>query len=98
MRSAPPPPLCTTSTTPGALQVGETESHHRQRGASVHDAQAEVAERAHDILRQIRRELLVYGYNGEIRSRHSYGHGADPPKSWTGSTDLDQTATRETRR
>ena len=33
-----------------------------------------------DILRQIRRELLVYGDNGEIRSRHPYGHGPDPPK------------------
>jgi hypothetical protein len=51
-----------------------------ERATSVHDSQAEAAERARDIARRQRSELLVHGRDGEIRSRDSFGHDPNPPK------------------
>ena len=51
-----------------------------KRATSVHDTQAETTERARDIARRQKSELLVYGRDGEIRSRDSFGHASCPPK------------------
>ena len=51
-----------------------------QRATSVHDTQAEATERAREIARREKSELLVHGRDGEIRSRDSFGHDPFPPK------------------
>jgi hypothetical protein len=56
------------------------ERRGQQACDSVHDTQAEATERARDIARRQRSELLVHSRDGEIRSRDSYGHAPYPPK------------------
>ena len=51
-----------------------------KRATSVHDTQAKATERARDIARRQKSELLVHGRDGEIRSRDSFGHDPYPPK------------------
>ena len=51
-----------------------------QRATSIHDTQAAATERARDIARRQKSELLVHGRDGEIRSRDSFGHDPYPPK------------------
>jgi Uncharacterized protein conserved in bacteria (DUF2188) len=50
------------------------------RMTSVHDTQAEAVDRAREIARRQKSELLVHGRDGEIRSRDSYGNDPFPPK------------------
>jgi len=49
-----------------------------QRATSVHKTQAEAIERAREIARRGKGELLVYGRDGQIRSRDSFGHDPLP--------------------
>lgn len=51
-----------------------------QRATSVHNTQAEATERAREIARREKAELLVHGRDGEIRSRDSFGNDPFPPK------------------
>ena len=51
-----------------------------KRATSFHDTQAEATERAREIARWEKSELLVHGRDGEIRSRDSFGHDPFPPK------------------
>jgi uncharacterized protein YdaT len=51
-----------------------------KRATSVHDTQAEATERARDIARRQKSELLAHGRDGEIRSRDSFGQDPCPPK------------------
>ncbi len=51
-----------------------------QRNTSVHDTQAAAIEKAREIARREKSELLIHGRDGEIRSRDSYGNDPFPPK------------------
>jgi uncharacterized protein YdaT len=51
-----------------------------QRVTSVHETQAEATEKARDIARRQKSELLVHGRDGQIRSRDSFGNDPFPPK------------------
>jgi uncharacterized protein YdaT len=51
-----------------------------QRATSIHDTEAEATERAREIARREKSELLVHGRDGEIRSRDSFGRDPFPPK------------------
>jgi len=50
------------------------------RATSVHTTQREAIAAARDIARNQHSELLVYGENGRIRERDSYGNDPFPPK------------------
>lgn len=50
-----------------------------QRATSIHDTQAEATERAREIARRQKSELLVHGRDGEIRSRDSFGNDPFTP-------------------
>ena len=61
-----------------------------QRATSIHDTQTAATERARKIARWEKSELLVHGRDGEIRSRHSFGHDPFPPKGCAGfASDVD---------
>ncbi len=44
------------------------------RASSVHDNQEEAVERATELARHQKSEVLVHGQDGTIRSRNSYGN------------------------
>ena len=44
------------------------------------DTQAEAIERAREIARNQKTELLIHGADGQIRERDSYGNDPSPPK------------------
>ncbi|MGB7341656.1 MAG: DUF2188 domain-containing protein [Phototrophicaceae bacterium] len=44
------------------------------------DTQAEAIERAMEIAKNYKSELLIHGENGEIRERNTYGDDPNPPK------------------
>jgi hypothetical protein len=50
------------------------------RLTSVFNTQGEAVNRAREIARRQKSELLVHGRDGEIRSRDTYGHDPYPPK------------------
>jgi hypothetical protein len=50
------------------------------RLTSVFSTQGEAVNRAREIARRQKSELLVHGRDGEIRSRDSYGNDPYPPK------------------
>ena len=49
-----------------------------QRATSIHETQAEATDKARDLARRQKSELLVHGRDAEIRSRASFGH--DPSR------------------
>ncbi|MEQ8399296.1 DUF2188 domain-containing protein [Thalassobaculum sp.] len=51
-----------------------------QRASSVHDTQAHAIDRARDIARNQKSELLIHGRNGQIRARDSHGDDDFPPR------------------
>jgi len=51
-----------------------------RRATSIHDTQTAATDRAREIARRQKSELLVHGRDGEIRSRDSFGHDPFPPK------------------
>jgi uncharacterized protein (DUF4415 family) len=55
-----------------------------QGATSIHDTQAEATERAREIARREKSELLVHGRDGQIRSRDSFGHDPFPGRSGRG--------------
>lgn len=50
-----------------------------QRASSIHTTQQQARERAREIARNQRTEMLVHGRNGRIRERNSYGRDPHPP-------------------
>ena len=48
--------------------------------SSVHDTQRDAIERAREIARNQRSELLIHGRDGRIRERDSHGRDPFPPK------------------
>lgn len=51
-----------------------------QRPSSVHERQQDAIDRAREIARNQGTELLIYGRNGQIRERDSYGNDDFPPR------------------
>ena len=56
------------------------KSEGSQRATSIHKTQAEATEKAREIARRQKSELLVHGRDGQIRSRNSFGNDPFPPK------------------
>lgn len=50
-----------------------------ERASSVHENQEEAVERATELARNQKSEVLVHGQDGTIRSRNSYGN--DPRRT-----------------
>jgi len=51
------------------------------RASSLHDTQREAIDRARDVARNQKSELLVHGRDGRIRERDSHGNDPYPPKN-----------------
>lgn len=51
-----------------------------QRVTSVHDTQAQAAERAREIARNQRSEVVIHRRDGRIRDSDSYGNDPYPPR------------------
>jgi len=51
-----------------------------QQDTSHHDTQAEAIERAREIARNQRSEVVIHGRDGRIRDKDSYGNDPCPPK------------------
>ena len=50
------------------------------RATSIHDTQSAAIDAARDIARNQASELLIHGWNGQIRDRDSYGGDPFPPR------------------
>ena len=50
------------------------------RDTSHHSTQREAADAARDIAKNQKSEVLIYGENGKIRDKDSYGNDPFPPK------------------
>ncbi len=50
------------------------------RLTSTHDTQREAFERAREIARKQRSEVIIQGEDGKIRERNSYGNDPFPPR------------------
>lgn len=50
------------------------------RDTSHHDTQADAAERAREIARSQRSEVVIHRPDGRIRDRDSYGSDPNPPR------------------
>ncbi|HSS50090.1 MAG TPA: DUF2188 domain-containing protein [Thermoanaerobaculia bacterium] len=51
-----------------------------QRVTSIHDTQAQAAERAREIARNQRSEVVIHRPDGRIRDSDSYGNDPNPPR------------------
>jgi uncharacterized protein YdaT len=51
-----------------------------QRVTSVHDTQGEATERAREIARNQRSEVVIHRRDGTIRDSDSYGNDPNPPR------------------
>lgn len=51
-----------------------------ERYTAHFDTQAEAIERAMEIAKNYKSELLIHGEDGEIRERNTYGDDPNPPK------------------
>lgn len=51
-----------------------------QKATSVHSTQKAAISEARGIARNQSSEMLIYGQNGRIRERNTYGHDPYPPK------------------
>ena len=60
----------------GWAVVGEGNS----RDTSVHQTQESAIERAREIARNYRSEVVIHGMDGKIRDKDSYGNDPCPPK------------------
>lgn len=60
----------------GWAVVGEGNS----RDTSVHSTQSEAIERAREIARNNRSEVIIHGQDGKIRDKDSYGNDPFPPR------------------
>ena len=56
------------------------KSDSSKRATSIHETQAAATEKARDMARRQKTELLVHGRDGQIRSRDSFGNDPFPPK------------------
>ena len=50
------------------------------RASSVHDTQRDAIDRARDIARDSKGEVVIHGRDGKIRDKDSYGPDPHPPK------------------
>ena len=62
------------------LAVGRSWPRTQQRPSSVHRTQAEAIDRARELARSQKAELIVHGKDGKIRARDSYGNDPFPPR------------------
>lgn len=60
----------------GWAVVGEGNS----RDTSVHQTQEAAIERAREIAKNYRSEVVIHGQDGKIRDKDSYGNDPYPPK------------------
>jgi len=51
-----------------------------QKATSVHNTQAEAFERARQIAKNQKSEVVTHRPDGRIRDSDSYGHDSNPPK------------------
>ena len=47
---------------------------------SLHDTQREAIEKAREISRNQKSELIIHGVDGKIRAKDSHGHDPYPPR------------------
>ncbi len=50
------------------------------RVTSIHETQAAAIDRAREIARNEKAEVVIHGRDGKIRDSDSYGHDPNPPK------------------
>ena len=56
------------------------QAENAARPSSVHRTQGEAIDRARELARSQKAELIVHGADGKIRARDSYGNDPFPPQ------------------